>query len=93
MSFFHAEHAELWEVRSDAVSSHAECAELWEWSPLCADMLRVIKHNEAIQRITSLDCFALLAMTRSGGKLVFIRFSGFCNFCVRYFLREIILRN
>lgn len=56
-------------------------------------MLRVIKHNEAIQRITSLDCFALLAMTRSGGKLVFIRFSGFCNFCVRYFLREIILRN
>jgi hypothetical protein len=59
MIFFHAEHAELWEARSDAVSSHAECAELWEWSPLCADTLRVIKQNEAIQRITSLDCFVV----------------------------------
>ena len=57
--FFHAEHAELWEARSDAVSSHAECAELWEWSPLCADTLRVIKQNKAIQRITSLDCFVV----------------------------------
>ena len=59
MSFFHAECAELWDARSDAVSSHAECAELWEWSPPCADMLRVIKQNEAIQRITSLDCFVV----------------------------------
>ena len=59
MSFFHAEHAELWEARSDAVSSHAECAEPWEWSPLCADTLRVIKQNKAIQRITSLDCFVV----------------------------------
>ena len=32
-------------------------------------------------------------MTQSGEKLVFIRFCVFCDFCVRYFLREIILRN
>ncbi len=94
MSFFHAEHAEVWEARSDAVSSHAEHAELWEWSPLRADTFRVIKQNKAIQRITSLDCFVVPPRNDAKRqKLVFIRFSGFCDFCVRYFLREIILRN
>ena len=59
MSFFHAEHAELWEARSDAVSSHAECAELWEWSPLCADTLRVIASKAKQSRELSLDCFVV----------------------------------
>ena len=72
-------------MRSDAVPFHAEYAELWEWSPLCADMLRVIT-NEAKQSrdgVLWIASSCLLAMTQCGEKLMPDRFCVFCDFCVK----------